>query len=409
MVTTTGEFHYNCMYDAELDKKIQDLKSVIRSWAEKNDLWDEDDCTFKSWSEYFDDEPPENPCVLVLCASGQLGEILYGCYGYGLYDEFNDLIQTTEFYFENYGSGVFTFWVASDGTLEEAYRNYFEWQWICDLVQPDFSDLYEEVYTRFHKSPDDLYHLDPRKFEVLLDGIFRNNGYQTQLGSGRSDGGIDLRLYSNDVIGEVVTLVQAKRYATSNPIDLQAVQALSAVVEDERANQGLFVTTSRYLPCAQRFAARQNKRIKLANSNDVSRWSSRAAERIIRDKSSLVKHDHLLYLLNSKNPINTLEGKIFRATEYYRMTWNYFAIVLRESKGAVLLMKLPQITVSTVGNAFRGYEIPDTGVAALENLNAENVFRAKKKCNDKGELYLWGDQKLYSFWDNKPQYYDHLD
>lgn len=395
------------MHDAHLENKIQNLKSVIRSWAERNDLWD--DCSFQSWNEHFDDEPPENPCVLLLCASGQLGEILYGYYGDELCNEFEDLVETTEYYFENYGGGVFTFWVSNDESLEEAYRNYFEWQWICNLVQPDFSDLYEEIYERFHNYPDDSYHLDPRKFEILLDGIFRNNGYQTQLCSGKSDGGVDLRLYSNDVIGEVVTLVQAKRYATSNPIDLQAVQALSGVVEDERANRGLFVTTSRYLPCAQRFAARQNKRIKLATSNDVSRWSSYAAERIIRDKSTLVKRDYLRHLLELENLTNSLEGKIFRATRYYGGAWNSFAIVLRESKGAVLLMKLPQTIVSTVGDVFQGYEIPDTGVAALENLNAKNVFRAKKKYNDKDELYLWGDRELYSLWDGQPQYYDHLD
>lgn len=395
------------MHDDHLEKKIEGLKSVIRSWAQQKELWD--DCEFQSWDEHFDDEPPENPCILVLCASGQLGEILQGYYGDELRDEFEELTQNTGFYFENHGGGVFTFWIIDDEELEEAYRNYFEWRWICDLVQPDFSDLYEEVYERFHKFPDDLYNLAPRKFEILLDGIFRNNGYHTKLGSGRSDGGVDLRLYSNDVIGEVVTLVQAKRYATSNPIDLQAVQALSAVVEDERANQGLFVTTSRYLPCAQRFAARQKTRIKLATSDDVSRWSFYAADRIIRDKSSLVEADHLKYLLNSKGSRDTLEGKIFHATKYYGSIWNCFAIVLRESKGAVLLMKLPETMVSVVGDSFRGYEVPDTGVAALSYLNAENVFRAKKNYKDNGEFYLWGDQKLYSLWDGKPQYYDHLD
>ena len=395
------------MHDVHLAKKIKDLKSVIKSWAEKRDLWN--DCEFRSWSEHFDDEPPANPCILVLCASGQLGEILNGNYCDELCDEFDELLQITDFYFEIYGGGVFTFWVANDEGLEESYRNYFEWQWICELVQPDFSDLYEEVYARFHKSPDDLYHLDPRKFEVLLDGIFRNNGYHTQLGSGQGDGGVDLRLYFNDVIGEVVTLVQAKRYATSNPIDLQAVQALSAAVEDERANQGLFITTSRYLPCAQRFAARQNRRIKLATSEDVKCWSSNAAERIIRDKSCLVKSEYLRNLLNLKSTSNMLEGKIFHATIYGRMILNSFAIVLRESKGAALLMKLPKTTKSEVLVGFRGYEIPDTGVAALDHLNEECVFRAKKKYKDNGELYLWGDLTLYSLWDGKPCYYDFLD
>lgn len=393
------------MHDVRLEKNIAALKSVIQSWAQQKDLWN--DCGFKSWSEHFDDEPPENPCVLLLCASGQFGEILYGYYGDELRDEFEELIQTTGFYFEIYGGGVFTFWVDGDEELEEAYRNYFEWQWICDLVQPDFSDLYEEVYVWFCKHPNALHYLDPRQFEILLDGIFRNNGYKTQLGSGQADGGVDIRLYSNEVIGEAVTLVQAKRYADSNPIRLEAVQALSANVEDERANKGLFVTTSRYLPCAQRFAARQNRRLKLATSDDVSLWSSYAAERIIRDKSCLIKLDHVRTLLSTKNSPDALEGRIFHANTGCTMSINSFAIVLRESKGAALLMELPTTKVS--GDSLQGCEVPDVGSAALEHLNAEHVFRAKKQYKDNGEVYFWGNRHLYSLWSGTPQWYDYCD
>jgi hypothetical protein len=72
-------------------------------------------------------------------------------------------------------------------------------------------------------------------------------------------------------------------------------------------------------------------------------------------------------------------------------------------------MELPRTTVSIVGDSFRGYEIPDTGIAALSYLNAEKVFRAKKKYKDNGELYLWGNLELYSLWDGIPQYYDWCD
>lgn len=199
------------MCDNRLENKIEALKLMIHSWAQQHDLWN--DCKFQSWSEHFDDEPLETPCVLLLCASGQLGEILYGYYSDELRDEFEELIKNTRFYYDIYDSTVFTFWIDDNEELKEAYRNYFEWQWICDLVQPDFSDLYEEIYEWFCKHPHALHHLNPRQFEILLDGIFRNNGYQTKLGSGQADGGVDIRLYSNDVIGEAVALVQAKRYA----------------------------------------------------------------------------------------------------------------------------------------------------------------------------------------------------
>ena len=67
------------------------------------------------------------------------------------------------------------------------------------------------------------------------------------------------------------------------------------------------------------------------------------------------------------------------------MILNSFAIVLRESKGAVLLMELPTIEVS--GDSFRGYETPDLGIAALRHLDVKHIFRAKKKYKDNGEGY----------------------
>jgi hypothetical protein len=393
------------MQDTDLEQNIEALKLAISSWAQRHDLWF--DACFQSWFERRDDEPRENPCVLVFCPGGSLSEILHGYYGCELYDEFQEIVYNCGYYFELEGYGALFFYVHDNDELQEAYRNYFEWKWICSLVQLDFSDLYEEIYERFYKQPQDLYHLEPRQLEILLDGIFRNNGYQTQLGSGQGDGGVDLRLYCNDVIGEVVTLVQVKRYASSNPIDLEAVQALSGVVEDERANRGLFVTTSRYLPCAQKFAARQNKRLELATSNDVSCWSSYAAERIIRDKSHLVKPDYVKFLLNTKGSSDTLEGKIFHAHAGYTMTMNSFAIVLRESRGAALLMKLPSIKIN--GDSYQGYEVAYTESAVLDYLDVDYVFRAKKYRQDKGDVYLWGNQQRYLLWDGTPQDYDYLD
>jgi len=384
------------MNDIQLEKHIETLKSVISSWAKQRDIWQ--GCTFKSWIEHFDDEPQEYPYVLILCPSDALSNIWYGSYEPDLFDEFQEMVQNSGYEAGDCGDGVIGFYVDDEHKeLEEAYRNYFEWQWICDLVQPDFSDLYEEVYAWVHKYPDSLHHLTPRQFEILLDGIFRNNGYRTQLGSGQGDGGIDLRLYSNDVIGEAVTLVQAKRYA--HPIRLEAVQALSANVEDERANKGLFVTTSRYLPGVKRFAARQNKRLQLATSEDVSLWSSSAAEKIIRDKSRLVKVDHLRFLLDTKASSSTSEGRIFHANTGYTITTNSFAIVLRESKGAALLMELPTIRVS--GDDLEGYEVPDVGSAALKHLDEEHVFRVKKKGD-----YFWGNKKLYSAWNGSPRHHN---
>jgi hypothetical protein len=147
----------------------------------------------------------------------------------------------------------------------------------CRLVIPDFEQINSELIAYFAEHPDHLQELSWRKFEELLDAVFKNQGYATELGPGIGDGGVDLRLIYKDTIGQVLTLVQAKRYAAGNPINLQAVQALHGVVTDQRAHRGLFVTTSRYLPVARDFAERQNGRLILATSRDVAAWCKTVA------------------------------------------------------------------------------------------------------------------------------------
>jgi len=142
----------------------------------------------------------------------------------------------------------------------------------CVIIAPDFENINDELIEYFSTHPDDLHKLEPRAFEMLLDAVFRNQGYRTELGPGWSDGGVDLRLYQKDSIGEICTLVQAKRYKLTSPIRLEAVAALAAIVDLEKANRGLFITTSKFLPGVQKFAETQSRRITLANSIDIARW-----------------------------------------------------------------------------------------------------------------------------------------
>lgn len=393
------------MTDIQLETKIEDLKKRIRSWAKIHNLWH--DTGFKTWSEYFNDEPEENPCVLVMWSEGPLCNVLNFDGSSHLCDDFFELIESTDFEFDMYDHGIAVFY-AKEKTLKDHYKDYFEWRWICELITPDYSDLYEEIFKRFVKNPEDLHKLNPRKFELLLDAIFRNAGYTTELGPGQGDGGVDLRLYSNDVIGEAVTLVQARRYAKTHPIRLEAVQALSAAVEDERANRGLFITMSRFLPSVQRFAVRQNRRIKLAAIEDIQRWSKYVANRIIRDKSTLISKSHVRSVLEGKAR-KGLIGKIFHASTGYNIVDNKFVVVLKETKGATLLMTLPTVITSDDGYGQRGYHVPILDGSSLKNLQKDHVFRAKKNYKDSDEISLWGNREYYTLWDGKPQYFDHCD
>jgi DNA-directed RNA polymerase subunit RPC12/RpoP len=150
---------------------------------------------------------------------------------------------------------------------------------VCKLIKKDYKFINQELFEYFAQHPESLYELRPREFEELLDSIFKNQGYQTEIGPGCSDGGVDLRLFRKDSIGEILTLVQAKRYKPEIPIRLEPVAALSALVDIENANRGLFVTTSRYLPIAQRFAELKSRRLVLATSEDVARWCAQIIQK----------------------------------------------------------------------------------------------------------------------------------
>lgn len=142
----------------------------------------------------------------------------------------------------------------------------------CEILAAAIEQITLELIAYFGRNLDELHRIDWRRFEQLLDAIFRNQGFRTELGPGHGDGGVDLRLIQHDSIGEIITLVQAKRYSPHRPLELEAVAALYAAVEDQKASRGLFVTTSRYLPVAVRFAERQHRRLILADSEAVATW-----------------------------------------------------------------------------------------------------------------------------------------
>jgi hypoxanthine phosphoribosyltransferase len=171
-----------------------------------------------------------------------------------------------------------TLTVLDDARIVRIYEQE-DFSGTCAVIAPDFELISAELIEYFSTHPDDLYKLNPRKFEMLLEAVFRNQGYRTELGRGWSDGGVDLRLYQKDSIGEICTLVQAKRYKDTIPIRLEAVGFLAKLVDDEKANRGLFVTTSRFLPSVQKFSEKESRRIILANSTDVAKWCEEAVRR----------------------------------------------------------------------------------------------------------------------------------
>ncbi len=148
-----------------------------------------------------------------------------------------------------------------------------------NLIIPDFEVINEQLLDFFGKNPHVLYHLHHRKFEEFLARLFRDLGYDVELGPGSGDGGVDLRLLNKSDLGEFLVLVQAKKYAPHRPIDLQPVQALFGAVEQEKASHGLLVTTSFFQPAAKRFASAVPYRLQLAGPAEIQQWLAKSTKR----------------------------------------------------------------------------------------------------------------------------------
>ncbi|WP_442588471.1 restriction endonuclease [Pedobacter sp. AW31-3R] len=393
--------------DSQLKNKIHDLENGIQQWAEQRDLWT--DSRFTSYLEKHNDEPDEfTACITVLCSDGGIWGMFSGFYD--LDDElteFENFLSAMGFYCEVHDNTTFHI-CSKDETLNEQYLKYFEWQWIQHLVKPNYTNLYEELFEYFRKDPSKMHQLHHRKFEILISEVFRNQGYRTELGSGVGDGGIDVKLYKKDEIDEIVTLVQVKKYNSNNPIQLEAVSALSGIVNQERANRGLFVTTSRYLPGVKEFAVRENSLLTLADSSDVQRWCDLAKNVIVRDKSYSISDEYLRILISKQENKEGLEGKIVYCTTYHGMMLNHFCLIIKDSDHVVLLMKIANKIREYSDPPYNstGTEQPELNEHIIQHKNKEDVFRAQKMPYENNKIGFWGRHNLYFLWDGSPKQFD---
>lgn len=223
------------------------------------------------------------------------------------------------------------------------------------------------------------------------------------------DGGVDLRIYSHDAVGELLTLVQAKKYRR-RAITLEAVQALASAVEEERASRGLFVTTSRYLPSARKFAERRRNRLTLADADRVGEWSQTASRNIIEARVHGALQEAREALVTD-GPA-WLEERIYRAWAGYNTSYSIFALLLRSSASAGLLVRIPAeeqpIPPGADHNLYiprqRGFEVPKLDLKP-EDLVEGKVFRARRRADDS----FWGRKQLFTRWNGELSWFDRLD
>ena len=320
-----------------------------------------------------------------------------------LSDEYQRIMNNHGFYGE-----AFTEWRLNilpleqyDPLLCEQFREYMRWKWICSLVQGDFDALNAELYAYFDKNPDQLHRLHWRDFEKLVAELLESQGFDTELGPGTGDDGIDIRLVQRDPLGDILTLVQVKKYAKHRQVRLQAIQALHGVKAASGASRSVFVTTSDYQPCGRRFAARENVKMDLHVSDDVRRWCRDATAGIIEDKRRIATEKEIIGALKRArdNP-----KMLIHAGCGYTMRYNRFSLVLKESAGSALAIDVPSRTVQHDGYRQVGTEVPDLADDRAVIRAANTVRRLKKLRRDSGFRFsdLNEELEFYTTWNREP-------
>ena len=141
-------------------------------------------------------------------------------------------------------------------SLETQYGTFFDQRYV-DYLAHNFQRI------------DDI---NWRQFEGLTAEHFQRSGFQVDIGPGRGDGGIDVRVWAaeDDTTKPPVILVQCKR--EREKVAQVVVKALWADVLAERAESGLIVTTTALAPSAHNVRKARNYKIDAVERGTLKEW-----------------------------------------------------------------------------------------------------------------------------------------
>ena len=162
-----------------------------------------------------------------------------------------------------------------------APRQSFDWDDTLQLRDLFVSESLETQYGKFFdqrfidflaRNPLRLDEINWRRFEGLAGEFFYNAGFRVEMGSGRGDGGVDIRVWAptDDFEKPPLILVQCKRQREK--VSQVIIKALWADVLDEGAQSGLIVTTSALTPSADAVRKARGYSIDAAERRTVQEW-----------------------------------------------------------------------------------------------------------------------------------------
>lgn len=140
------------------------------------------------------------------------------------------------------------------------------------IIQINFSKISEELTAYLLNNPSAMHNISPRKFEELVAYIMEKHGYEVTLTQQSRDGGIDIFAIKNDGFGNILTIVDCKKYSETHPVGIAAVRGMYGTLQIENASHGIIATTSRFTPDAYSLAQEYKYQLSLKDHADILQW-----------------------------------------------------------------------------------------------------------------------------------------
>lgn len=138
-------------------------------------------------------------------------------------------------------------------------------------IKNDINVITRSLLEKVAYKPEILYEITPRQFEELVCELFERKGYNVRLTRQTRDGGKDLIILSNSILGELMIYAECKRYSQKHPVNVGLVRELYGTIEADKATAGIMVTTSYFSKDARKFQGKISGRMNFIDYSELIR------------------------------------------------------------------------------------------------------------------------------------------
>jgi len=147
-----------------------------------------------------------------------------------------------------------------------------EQQELIAVARPVIITANQAIIERLKKQPQDVFKLSSRQYEEMIAELLHDMGYRVELTPATRDGGKDILASIRTDLGDVLCLVEAKKYREDRKVSVELVRTLYGTLHDYQASSAMLVTTSTFSKDARALQQRHRFQLSLRDYTDVAEW-----------------------------------------------------------------------------------------------------------------------------------------